>query len=170
MSETVASLGVAGMSDPIAAFFIIGAKYVHLLVLATAAGYFFTQPRERQWRMAGFGAAAALLIFVLSLGLSALYDNPRPFVVTGIPPLIPHEANNGFPSHHTLLCAAVAVSMTVFHLRLGVLLWLLTALVGVSRVYVGVHHLLDVAASMLLAAVVGAVLYALAKRRRLLGE
>jgi len=86
--------------------------------------------------------------------ISRFYFDPRPFVVGNFTPLIPHTADNGFPSDHALLGAAIAFSIFHFNKKLGFLLLYLTALVGVARVMAGVHHATDIAGSVAIVLIV----------------
>ncbi len=103
--------------------------------------------------MAFFAIPAGL--FALALGTLAnhLYFDPRPFVALHFTPLVPHAPDNGFPSDHTLLVSAVAMIGTLWNRRLGMALWILAILVAIGRVYVGLHHVLDVIASMVFAVI-----------------
>ncbi len=112
-------------------------------------------------------AVAALFIAALSFLLakagSGLIASPRPFVVTGTPPLISSATDNGFPSDHTLLLAVVAALVTLVSRRAGLLFWGLALLVGLARVYAGVHHLIDITGSLAIASL-ALLLYLLCKR------
>lgn len=71
--------------------------------------------------------------------------SPRPFAV--LPHtvlLIPDQGGFSFPSMHTALTTAVAMSVLIHHRRLGLLLLVFALLVGVSRIFVGVHYPVDV--------------------------
>src|SRR6266436_6506185 len=87
---------------------IIGANYLWFLIIGIAVAYFLIQPRSEQKRMLIFATLMLPLVYVVSLLDGALYNDPRPFVVGDFVPLIPHKANNGFPSDHVLWCAAMA--------------------------------------------------------------
>lgn len=146
------------------AFFIFAAKYLYLASVVTLGVYFFFQPWSAQKRMAFFAIPAGL--FALALGMLAnhLYLDPRPFVVGHFTPLVPHAPDNGFPSDHTLLVAAVAMIGTFWNRRLAVVLWVLAVIVAVARVYVGLHHAIDVVGSIIISSVAVALVYALYKR------
>jgi undecaprenyl-diphosphatase len=131
--------------------FIFGAKYLFLLSGALFGIYFLRASREEKKRMIIFSLFAFPLALILALAASYLYFNPRPFVTGGFIPLIPHAADNGFPSDHVLLVAAVAGVMSFFNRRWAIILWVIAGLVAISRIYVGVHHSLDVVASIALA-------------------
>lgn len=104
-------------------------------------------------------------LFALALGTLAnhLYFDPRPFVALHFTPLVPHVPDNGFPSDHTLLVSAVAMIGTLWNRRLGMVLWILAILVAIGRVYVGLHHVLDVIASMVFAVIATLAWYATLK-------
>jgi len=138
------------MPNMINLIFIFGAKYLYLLVLAIALVWFLMQSRPRQKEtlmLAGICLPLILVIFKLA---GHLYYNPRPFVVGHFKPLIYHNASNGFPSHHALIVTAAVSLVFIFNRRLGFVLWILALGVGLFRVYVGVHHLVDIAASILI--------------------
>jgi undecaprenyl-diphosphatase len=147
------------MSNLAIPFFIFGAKYAMTLSFVVAGGYFLKVPREEQKRMILFTALALPLIYVTALIASSLYDNPRPFVVGDFTPLIPHAANNGFPSDHTLLVSAIAAVCSFYSRRVGAILWMIALYVGMSRVYVGVHHPVDIVGSAVIAVVVSLIVF-----------
>jgi undecaprenyl-diphosphatase len=86
--------------------------------------------------------------------VSRFYFDPRPFVQGNFTPLLPHAADNGFPSDHTLLAAAIAFATFHFNKKLGLFLLLLAILVGVARILAGVHHVADIAGSIIITGLV----------------
>src|SRR3989344_5199285 len=136
------------MIDPI---FIFGAKYLFILSLFLTGFYFYQVPIENRRRFSIFFLILLPTVYLAGMGARQLYDNPRPFVVGQFEPLIEHEADNGYPSGHVLLVGALAAGFLYFNRRAAFWLWLVAILVAISRIYVGVHHLLDVGASMVIA-------------------
>ena len=61
------------------------------------------------------------------------------------------RAGPSFPSGHMANNTAIAVCCTVFYRRRGALYWILTALIGYSRIYLGAHWPSDVLATLFLA-------------------
>ena len=108
------------------------------------------------------------LTYVVAKIGSHLYFDPRPFVVMHVHPLIPHIADNGFPSDHELISAAFASILFVFNKKWGIVAFVLAILIGYSRVYTLVHHPLDIVGSFVISIVVMvAVVYGLRRFFRL---
>jgi undecaprenyl-diphosphatase len=140
-------------------FFIFGAKYLYLVVIIIASFWLLMQPRSKQKEILILACICLPLIFAISLAAGHLYYNPRPFVAEGFKPLIPHKANNGFPSHHVLLVSAISAVIFPFSRRISMLLWILTLFIGFSRVYVGMHYIIDVMGSILISIAPPAIVY-----------
>lgn len=84
---------------------------------------------------------------------------PRPCEALPDVRLLEACGRNSFPSNHAINMAAVAVYVGLFYFRL--LPWLagIAVLVGISRIYVGVHYPLDVLFGWLWGALLAAGFY-----------
>jgi len=91
--------------------------------------------------------------YLLSKVGTNLISDPRPFVQTGTTPLIHSATDNGFPSDHTLLLATAAVIVALVNRWAGAIGLAFALLIGLARVYVGVHHLVDVLGSFAIVAI-----------------
>lgn len=127
------------------------AKYfIVLSALGTAIVWLkVSTPEKKRFVMLAFLGA----IFSLALAKigNKLYTDPRPFVVGHFTPYFAHSADNGFPSDHTLLASFLAFASWHFRKKAGIALLAIAILIGLSRVVAGVHHLLDIAGSILFA-------------------
>lgn len=128
---------------------IILAKYLYLFIIFVVFIFFIKE--KKRWKKIVFFATGILSIsFLLSRIVSKIYYNPRPFVSKHFIPLIEHTADNGFPSDHSLVSFAFASIVFIFNRKLGVVLYVLSFLVGLSRIYVGVHSYIDILGSFLI--------------------
>jgi undecaprenyl-diphosphatase len=145
---------------------IFCAKYLIWVIVAAALGYVFFS--TRRMRLALSAALSLVLAYAAGWVAGHVWYNPRPFAVDGTTPLIPHDANNGFPSDHMLLGAAVASIVFVYNRTLGVVLWVLALAVGAARVAAGIHHWVDIAGAIAISVIAVAVVEYVLRRWRAL--
>ncbi|MED0963900.1 undecaprenyl-diphosphatase [Bacillus paramycoides] len=83
----------------------------------------------------------ALLVNVL---IHAVYYHPRPFITHHVNQLVPHAADSSFVSDHSVLVFSIAFAFILRGEKLKCIALIWAILVGVSRMYVGVHYPLDI--------------------------
>ncbi len=143
---------------------IFVANYLYLLPVALFIGYAFVTKRRKEFMLLSFLVLPTS--YLLGVLAGHLFYDPRPFVVSHVPPLFPHAPDNGFPSDHALLTGTLAALLTAFSVPLGLLMWFLAFLIGAARVIAGVHHALDIAGSFAIAGASTLVIRAFLKRFR----
>jgi len=143
--------------------FIFGAKYLYLVVIISSFIWFLNQPKPKRKEIFIIACLCLPLAFIFSKVAGHLYYSLQPFVVGHFQPLIQHKADNGFPSHHALLVFAISAIIFIFSRRTGLVLWILGLFVGFSRIYVGVHHMIDIIGSMLISIVSVTLVYFIRK-------
>lgn len=126
----------------------LGSSVVLALVTAAVAGYLMLQGKYRaMWFVVLTTASGGLLSHLLKAFFARERPDPVPFIWVG---------SSSFPSGHAMLAAVVYLALGILLTRLepkpllkayflGVMM-ALTFLVGVSRVYLGVHYPTDVLA------------------------
>jgi len=62
-----------------------------------------------------------------------------------------NRSGPSFPSGHMTNNTAIATCLTVFYRRRGALYWIITAIIGYSRIYLGAHWPSDIIATFFLA-------------------
>lgn len=147
--------------------FIFGAQYLIFLSIIIAAWFFYKFPEKRKLAIFGF-AALALTYIVAKIGSHFYYD-PRPFVSGNFAPLVPHAADNGFPSDHMLLLSAIPAVIIYYSRRYAIALWIIAIIVGVSRIYVGVHHLIDIIGSVAIAIICTGIMHFVLRKYKVTG-
>ena len=124
----------------------------------------------KKTRPNGFTVLFALLInlFITNIALKNLIARPRPFQVSdAIIPLIERPASFSFPSGHTSgsFSAMLALYKWVPK-KIGIPAVVLAALVGFSRIYIGVHYPTDVLGGILVGVISSVAAYYLVQYLR----
>ena len=127
------------------------AKYLFLVAPLIALWYLLRTTKGERAQIVVLALVSFPLSYAAAKVASMLYENPRPFVVIHVAPLVAHAADNGFPSDHALILSAFAALFMFFNKKASVVLWLIAIIVSVARVFAGVHHPIDVVGSMLIA-------------------
>lgn len=122
------------------------------LVLAIALSGF-------SWRRPWLAVRVAVTVLIAEMvsGLLKVWiDRDRPPLANPDPgPLVALPATGSFPSGHATVAFACATALALAVPRLVLPLFALAALIGWSRVYVGVHYPLDVLAGALIGVALG---------------
>lgn len=87
--------------------------------------------------------AIPMAILVIKI-VHIFIDTQRPFVVYNFTPLTDYLLNASFPSRHATLSGVLAFSYVIFHSKWSYLFLTFLILIGISRVYIGVHYPLDI--------------------------
>lgn len=148
-------------------FFIFGAKYLIVLPVLIAAWFFYRFPEKR--KLAIFGLVSLALTYIAAKIGSHFYYDPRPFVEQNFTPLIPHAPDNGFPSDHMLLASALPAIIIYYSRKYAIVLWTLAIIIGISRIYVGVHHRIDVIGSVVIAVVATGIVHFVLRKYKITG-
>ena len=145
------------------ALIVICAKYLFVVAPLLFAFVFAAQPQARRALLIR-GVIALLLAVVLAKGGGALYEEPRPFAVRHVAPLIPHEPDNGFPSDHTLVCAVCAFLILPLSRPVALAAGVVTLTVGAARIAALIHSPLDILASIAFAVFACVAAYGIERR------
>ena len=132
----------------------LGYVLLLLLLVLLAVNY------KKYWKMIIEAViAAAITRFVLADFIRWLWFKPRPFVAENFIPLIdqsPKEA--AFPSGHASFFFALSTIVYFYNKKLGILFYVASFFIVISRVFVGVHWPLDILAGAILGILMGWIL------------
>lgn len=96
------------------------------------------------------------ITFIVVTIVRRLINAPRPYKVYPIKPLIEkNKAGESFPSRHTLSITIIAMAGLYIWWPAGVVLWVMSVCMGISRVVAGVHFPKDVLAAAIISIVAG---------------
>jgi undecaprenyl-diphosphatase len=136
---------------------LVANKLILLVPGALAAVWLWGGEPQRSLMLKAL-ASIAMALFASYL-FGALWPHPRPFSIGLGHAFFPHKATSSFPSNHTIIIATFAFAL-ILDRRWAGWGWLalaVAALVGTSRVYLGVHFPLDILGGLALAPVAAAL-------------
>lgn len=143
---------------------VFTAKYVDVIIGVLCAGYWLWLAKPQRLRFIMYFAVAGIIAIGLTKLAGRCFVDPRPFVLYHFTPLIPHAPDNGFPSDHTVLSTLIALTVLQYSRIIGLVFLTLALLVGWSRVYVGVHHPIDIVGAVSIAVLAAAAAWFFFKR------
>jgi len=133
----------------------------YLMVIGMVVFIFYAAHSNRE-RI--FVLAEMLLVFILSRFLitgtiAVLVGRPRPFVTLGFEPPFMPLTSGAFPSGHVSALFAISFIMFGYSTPWGVVYLALSLLVGIGRVFTGLHWPSDVLAAILIGLGSGFLIY-----------
>lgn len=141
---------------PLTAVFVLASTWFVKWPLILAIGSACDAWRKCFPRAACAAALAVTTAGLLVMLLKDLFDRARPPIADpSLDPVGIVPASASFPSGHAATAFAAAVAVALVYPRLGRPLLVLAGVIALSRIYLGVHYVLDVAAGALLGIAVG---------------
>jgi len=132
---------------------VLSAKYLFLISFVVTGIFFLSLSSEDRIKMLFVGVLSGVVSLILLKISSVFINDPRPFVINHVMPLIPHAPDNGFPSDHTLITMWLALVVFLNNRRAGIALIVISLIVGTSRVMALIHHPIDIIGSIVIATV-----------------
>jgi len=131
-------------------FGIFLAKYLAYLM---AAGFLILAYYQDGWRKKLYVFFEGAIAVMLSRGLLTeiirfFYHHPRPFDALDFAPLV-GESGWSFPSGHAAWFFALSLVVWYINRKWGVWFFALSTVMGIARIYVGIHWPLDILAGVI---------------------
>jgi undecaprenyl-diphosphatase len=158
--------GRAGRLDGLDDVMEFAAQRLIYVVFLASAVVLASMAWRRQWRGVLSVGAALVLGFGAALVVSRLSGEVRPFQTHRVHQLIAHEPGASMPSDHATAAFTLAAAVGVFAHRVwGLLLAVAAVLIGVARVWVGVHYPGDIVAGAAIATLAVSAVWVVARAR-----
>lgn len=147
--------------DSLAVFFAKYFEYVLIFILLL----FLAKNYRKYWSLVVNALAAAILSrFVITEIIRFLWHRSRPFVENKINLLISQSPGEpSFPSGHAAFYFAIAAVVYLYNKKLGILFFIASFLMGLARVFSGVHWPSDILAGALIGILSGWLVVKLSK-------
>lgn len=159
----------AGKNNVLDFILISAAEAMPYIFIAVLIYLYFNSNIERKSASinAGFSVLLGMLI---SYVISIFYEHPRPFVENLGTQLIEHAPDSSFPSDHTTFIFSIAIMLLSNKTTrgLGKVLFALSFVSGLSRVYSGIHFPLDIVGAILVAIFSSVVVFSFRNKTSLL--
>ena len=121
---------------------VFSAKYLPYPVFLGMLGWFILHLKRRVfWELVGAAVLSRLLITEL---IRLFWHRARPFVELGFQPLVAHSADASFPSGHATFFFALSGIIFAHDKKAGTLFFMLSGVIGVARVFAGIHWASDI--------------------------
>lgn len=153
--------------DRIGVFLAVYLTY--LIVMALIYGAFLTGWKYGKRMFWEAISAAVIGRLVVVEAIRYFYHSPRPFAVESVNQLIPGDGSWSFPSGHVTFLVALSTAIWFYNRKLGYFTFALSIVVGIARVYAGVHWPFDIIGGIgigIVTAVVWHYLFGFYLRRR----
>ena len=131
-------------------------KRTPLLILAIYIGFITFLALIQSTKIILFLAVPAVDFLFITF-LRATLNRPRPFEVFQIDPLLPHKRGKSFPSRHTASAFIIGMACLYINITFGILVLVMAAIVGFTRILTGLHFTRDVIFSALFSLILGAL-------------
>jgi undecaprenyl-diphosphatase len=134
---------------------------VYFLALWMILHWFFSREKVRTRMVLAGSLFAFFLSEVIGKVLGRFIVHPQPFAtLPHVNQLVSHEIDNSFPSDHTILFFSICMMLFLGSKSSKRSLYLVAAtLVGISRIWVGVHYPVDILVAALIGITVSSILY-----------
>lgn len=133
------------------------ADYLPYFIIVSLLIYFLADRKNRLKNITMFSVAFSsgfIARFVVKSFILIFYDRPRPYIaLESVHQLIStsiRENWQSFPSGHTIFFFALSTGIYFYNKKMGSLLLIISAFIGVARVFVGVHYPGDIVAGAIL--------------------
>ena len=139
--------------------FVFIAEYLLILIIVIALILFFT-PLKQCRLMIICALLTVILAVIIRIPVSMLHSNLQPFAeLENVNQLIEKTVGNSFPSDHAILIFSICVTFALFQKRFAWLWLTLASLVGVLRIWAGVHYPADVLTGALIAVIAAIIVF-----------
>lgn len=150
--------GTANISKIIDFMGVFFAEYLLYIVIAGFLVLLFIN----RTRLMAISVAISVVLarFVIAEPIKRIFHIARPYIIEDNVKKIVGESGNyfSFPSGHTAIFFAIAMAVFYFNKRWGIIAFVVAILVGLSRIYVGVHWPIDIIAGALIGILSGIVI------------
>lgn len=160
--------GFSGQSICFDSLIIFGAKYLPYLMVATLALFLVLgRDRKRELKMIFYAIISVVLSrLVITEIIRHFYPHLRPFQVYNFIPLI-YDTASSFPSGHAAFFFALATIIFIFHKKWGIVYFVGSFIIVLSRIMAGIHWPIDILGGILIGISSAIVIFKFCERKQI---
>ncbi|MDO7905215.1 undecaprenyl-diphosphatase [Paenibacillus sp. JX-17] len=139
--------------------FIFLSKYAIWIMIVVLALVWIRGNRKQQRMVVYAFIGAAFAVLSTKIVIAPWIGHPRPFTEHSVHQLIDHTPDGSFPSKHAAFAFTLAFLSFAINRPVGRVMLILAVLIGLSRVYVGVHYPADILGGAVFAVILSSLLF-----------
>jgi undecaprenyl-diphosphatase len=154
--------GFAGHSHVLDNFGIFCAEWLAYVIVGALLLFLFIPEKnvaKNRIMVAVALASATFSSFVIKPVILLWYQRPRPYValpsVHELVEMAKYDDFQSFPSAHALFFFALSAAVFAYNKKLGVVFFTLSIIMGIARVFIGVHWPSDILAGAVIGIAIG---------------
>lgn len=158
---------INGITNNSKLFDFIGIFFAEYL-LYIAAVFFLVLLLINKTRLMTISVAISVFLarIIIAEPIKRIFHIARPYIaVDNVKKIIGENGDYySFPSGHTAIFFAIAMAIFYFNKKWGIVSFIIAILVGISRIYVGVHWPIDIVAGAIIGIISGIIVTKIIKR------
>lgn len=164
---------INGIANNSKLFDFIGVFFAdYLLWIAIGILIVLFSIKKTRWMAISAGISIVLSRLIITEIIKRLYSSPRPYLVLeGVRKIISENHDyQSFPSGHAAIFFALATAIYFFNKKWGIIGFIIALLVGISRIYVGVHWPIDILGGAMIGIVAGVIIIKIIRTKTRVGD
>lgn len=135
---------MAGRSESVDKVMIYASNEMRYIYPTALIFLWIAQPKNLKKNFFLKAVLATIVNLCLNFFVKKIKYRPRPFIIRHVNVLLPSKLDSSYISKHSLLAYSISTFIFLYNKVLGKYMFLLSTVMGISRVWVGAHYPLDV--------------------------
>ncbi|MFH1997340.1 MAG: undecaprenyl-diphosphatase [Patescibacteria group bacterium] len=133
-------------------FIMFCAEYlIFVLILIVIYLFFNFRKTNQKYKLFFLASGSAVVSWLVNQWIALFYFRQRPFITHDVIQLVHHSPSKSFPSDHTAVAFALALSIYLLNKKWGVIALIFAFFIAFSRIFCGLHYPLDILSGIITA-------------------
>jgi undecaprenyl-diphosphatase len=147
--------------------FVFIAEYMVIFLALAVITFWFTRVNQKRI-MIICGSITFVIAEIIGKVAGKIHSNNQPFAeLSNVNQLIEKAVDNSFPSDHTILFFSFCMTFWLFRGGKGFFWILLALLVGISRIWVGIHYPADIMVGVIISTISAFLVFRIVPKLRM---